>query len=289
VWFIFLGVACIIIEDKISEVNNMTTDTMTTDNMTTDTMITDSTTVGAALAELRQKRGISQSDLAEVLDVSRQAVSRWELDAARPSSENLARLSSYFGIPVDMLLYPGQAAPSEDAPTEDPAEDPPEEALLEDLSEAPPEEALPEDPAEDPPEDALPEDPSEASSEDALPEGPAEDTPEDALPEDPEEAPPQGPLPEGRAEAPSEAAVPEEEPETISISFSIPIPAWARRAFTWKRVALCAIALLAALVLWLSVDKFLAERPLYLSEMEADVIDPSDIEHVDLHPVEYEE
>lgn len=55
------------------------------------------------IVSLRKKKGLSQQDLAEALDVSRQAVSRWEVGTSLPSMENLLALSKLFGTPVDEL------------------------------------------------------------------------------------------------------------------------------------------------------------------------------------------
>ena len=45
------------------------------------------------IVELRKKNGFSQEDLADELQVSRQAVSRWEQGTADPSSSNILELS----------------------------------------------------------------------------------------------------------------------------------------------------------------------------------------------------
>lgn len=55
------------------------------------------------IVSLRKKKGLSQQDLAEALDVSRQAVSRWEVGTSLPSMENLLALSKLFETPVDEL------------------------------------------------------------------------------------------------------------------------------------------------------------------------------------------
>lgn len=55
------------------------------------------------IVSLRKKKGLSQQDLAEALDVSRQAVSRWEVGTSIPSMENLLALSKLFETPVDEL------------------------------------------------------------------------------------------------------------------------------------------------------------------------------------------
>lgn len=56
------------------------------------------------LVSLRKTKGLTQMNVAEELDVSRQAVSRWESGAAIPSTENLRVLSELYGVPVDYLL-----------------------------------------------------------------------------------------------------------------------------------------------------------------------------------------
>ncbi len=53
---------------------------------------------------LRKKRGLTQQELAEAVNVSRQAISKWELGAAQPSTENFRSLSMLYGVPVDVLL-----------------------------------------------------------------------------------------------------------------------------------------------------------------------------------------
>ncbi len=56
------------------------------------------------LYEVRKQSGMTQSDLAEKLDVSRQAVSRWEMGTAKPDFENLIAISKLFGVSIDYLL-----------------------------------------------------------------------------------------------------------------------------------------------------------------------------------------
>ena len=56
------------------------------------------------ILNLRKQRGMSQEDLAEKLDVSRQAVSRWEVGTAQPDASNVLQLSSLFGVTADYLL-----------------------------------------------------------------------------------------------------------------------------------------------------------------------------------------
>ena len=53
---------------------------------------------------LRKKQGLSQEELAERLNVSRQAVSRWEVGSAQPDASNILQLSKLFGVTADYLL-----------------------------------------------------------------------------------------------------------------------------------------------------------------------------------------
>jgi len=53
---------------------------------------------------LRKKKGLSQEQLAEELEVSRQAISKWESGASFPESEKLVAISTYFGVSVDYLI-----------------------------------------------------------------------------------------------------------------------------------------------------------------------------------------
>lgn len=63
------------------------------------------------LYELRKAAGMTQNDLAEKLNVSRQAVSRWEQGSATPDVENLIAISDLFGVTLDELLR-GEAPPT---------------------------------------------------------------------------------------------------------------------------------------------------------------------------------
>ena len=59
---------------------------------------------GTRLKELRERKGQTQSQLAEVLDVSQQAVGKWELDKASPDDKTLIRIADYYGVTTDYLL-----------------------------------------------------------------------------------------------------------------------------------------------------------------------------------------
>ena len=56
------------------------------------------------LKQVRKERHLSQEELAEILDVSRQAVSKWEQGIGYPEVEKLLLLSCKLNIPLDSLM-----------------------------------------------------------------------------------------------------------------------------------------------------------------------------------------
>ena len=61
-------------------------------------------TTAEKLVSLRKEKGLSQLQLAEEINVSRQAISRWEVGLAVPSREKLRALSELYNVSVDYLL-----------------------------------------------------------------------------------------------------------------------------------------------------------------------------------------
>ena len=61
-------------------------------------------TTGQKIQALRKGRGLTQEQLAARLGVSRQAVSRWELDETLPDTQNLLPLKEALGVSIDTLL-----------------------------------------------------------------------------------------------------------------------------------------------------------------------------------------
>lgn len=59
---------------------------------------------GNYLYGLRKRSGISQAELAEILGVSNKAVSKWETGKAKPKTDIIRKMASYFKIPVEELL-----------------------------------------------------------------------------------------------------------------------------------------------------------------------------------------
>ena len=61
-------------------------------------------TLGQKLKEIRKRFCLSQEELATIVNVSRQAITKWENDCGLPDVSNLQEISKVFGITVDYLL-----------------------------------------------------------------------------------------------------------------------------------------------------------------------------------------
>ena len=62
-------------------------------------------TFSEKLVGLRRKAGLSQEELASRLEVSRQAVSKWENGTSDPSTSNLIALAKLFDLSAEELLH----------------------------------------------------------------------------------------------------------------------------------------------------------------------------------------
>lgn len=60
--------------------------------------------LGERIKEHRKNAGLSQDMVAELVGVSRQAVTKWEAEQSAPSTENLIRLAQIFGTTVEQLI-----------------------------------------------------------------------------------------------------------------------------------------------------------------------------------------
>lgn len=69
--------------------------------------------LGARIRTLRKERGLSQEALAQALEVSRQAVTKWEDGSSLPSTANLFALSGFFGVPLAELTGTPVSSPVE--------------------------------------------------------------------------------------------------------------------------------------------------------------------------------
>ena len=64
--------------------------------------------LGERIKKCRQSAGMSQEKVAELVGVSRQAVTKWEANQSAPNTENLFKLAGIFGTTVDLLLAPDE-------------------------------------------------------------------------------------------------------------------------------------------------------------------------------------
>ncbi len=72
-------------------------------------------TMGERILKLRKAHGWSQEELADRIGVSRQAISRWELDSAKPDADNIIMLCELFGVSADYLLRDQCCVETEDS------------------------------------------------------------------------------------------------------------------------------------------------------------------------------
>lgn len=75
-------------------------------------------TLGNRVGTLRKERGLSQEDVAAALNVSRQAVSKWENDQSSPDTENLILLAQLLDVEVEYLATGSQPGPEEEGSAE---------------------------------------------------------------------------------------------------------------------------------------------------------------------------
>ena len=71
--------------------------------------------ISEKIRTLRKSKGMSQEELAGQVNISRQAVSRWENGTALPDADNIVQLSKLFGVTTDYLLMDSYES-DEDSP-----------------------------------------------------------------------------------------------------------------------------------------------------------------------------
>ena len=76
-------------------------------------------TFGEKLQLLRKSRGWTQEQLSAQINISRQALSKWESGAAIPDTENVIRLSRLFAVSTDYLLLDEYDEPMQSCPEKD--------------------------------------------------------------------------------------------------------------------------------------------------------------------------
>lgn len=57
------------------------------------------------ITDLRKKKGITQEQLALALNISPQAISKWETNTSQPDTQTLPLIADYFGVSIDYLFY----------------------------------------------------------------------------------------------------------------------------------------------------------------------------------------
>ncbi|MBO1265332.1 helix-turn-helix transcriptional regulator [Proteiniclasticum sp. SCR006] len=89
-------------------------------------------TFSERLKNLRKERGVSQEELAKVLHITRQSISKWETGAAIPDMDKMRMLGDYYGLSLDELMdedFSGRKEP-DDVMDEDENQDDLEENLI---------------------------------------------------------------------------------------------------------------------------------------------------------------
>ena len=61
-------------------------------------------TLHTNLKHYRMQKGLSQTEVADILGVSRQTISNWESQRSYPDLDNIVRLSDLYGITIDQLF-----------------------------------------------------------------------------------------------------------------------------------------------------------------------------------------
>ena len=71
--------------------------------------------LGETIYRLRTERNMSQGDLAEALEVSRQSISKWETGGSVPELDKLTKMGELFGVSMDELIL-GKKEEKEETP-----------------------------------------------------------------------------------------------------------------------------------------------------------------------------
>ncbi len=79
-----------------------------------------SATLGERINKYRTAQGLSQLELSELLDVSRQSISKWETDVAVPELSKLVKMAEIFEISLDALVLGKEAEVKEETVKEEP-------------------------------------------------------------------------------------------------------------------------------------------------------------------------
>ncbi len=72
---------------------------------------------GEKIAELRKKRGMTQDDLGKAMNVSYQAVSKWERDESQPDFETMTKIAKLFNVPLGYFAEDSETEEKSDKET----------------------------------------------------------------------------------------------------------------------------------------------------------------------------
>lgn len=72
--------------------------------------------LGERILDLRKKAGMSQGALAEVLNVSRQSISKWETNSSVPELDKLVKISEVFNVSLDELVHGEERLAGDEVP-----------------------------------------------------------------------------------------------------------------------------------------------------------------------------
>ncbi len=73
---------------------------------------------GEKIADLRKKRGMTQDELGKAMNVSYQAVSKWERDESQPDFETMTKIANLFGVPLGYFADGGEQTEIKEERTE---------------------------------------------------------------------------------------------------------------------------------------------------------------------------
>ena len=71
-------------------------------------------TTGQLIKAARKKAGMTQTELAQKLNIPFQSISQWERDIRKPKMDNLQKMADYFGVSVNSLIPPPKYPPFPD-------------------------------------------------------------------------------------------------------------------------------------------------------------------------------
>lgn len=75
--------------------------------------------LGERIYKLRTQKNLSQGDLADALEVSRQSISKWETNASVPELDKLVKLGEIFGVSLDELITGKETEKQPSSPKEE--------------------------------------------------------------------------------------------------------------------------------------------------------------------------